>query len=143
MEPIQFALSSGGSESALHILQAAIDSHPDWVVISGDITNAFNSRKRCQILESLFNEPTLSPLFRLAYWSYNKPSQLLTLNNGKVAFTLDSQEGVKQGDILASLLFALSMTKIYKDSIHGLDTHALAVMDDILLWSIYSYFYCL
>jgi hypothetical protein len=131
MEPIQFALSSGGSESALHILQAAIDAHPDWVVISADLSNAFNSRKRSQILASLFNEPTLSPLYRLAYWSYSKHSQLLTMQNGKVVFTMDSQEGVKQGDILASLLFALSMRTIYSDSIKDLDTHAVAVMDDI------------
>ena len=41
--PIQYALAPGGSESALHVLQAAIDLHPDWVVISSDITNAFHS----------------------------------------------------------------------------------------------------
>ena len=134
MEPIQFALSSGGSESALHILQSAIDAHPDWVVISADITNAFNSRKRSDILASLFNEPSLSPLFRLAHWSYSKSSDLLTLNNGKVVFTLHSEEGVKQGDMLGSLLFALSMKKIYTNSIQDLDTHAIAVMDDFYIF---------
>ena len=31
-EPIQYALCPGGSESALQVLQAALDLHPDWVV---------------------------------------------------------------------------------------------------------------
>ena len=31
LEPIQFALSPGGSETAVHILNAALDLHPDWV----------------------------------------------------------------------------------------------------------------
>ena len=54
LEPIQLALSPGGSEAAHHILQAAVDLHPDWVVISTDLTNAFNTRNRAQILEHLY-----------------------------------------------------------------------------------------
>lgn len=42
LEPIQLALSPGGPEAVIHILQAAIDLHPDWVVISTDISNAFS-----------------------------------------------------------------------------------------------------
>jgi hypothetical protein len=53
LEPIQLALSPGGPEAAHHLLQAAIDLHPDWVIISTDISNAFNSRNRAQILSAI------------------------------------------------------------------------------------------
>ena len=47
--PMQFALSPGGSESAVLVLQAAMDSNPDWVLISTDLSNAFNTRSLPQI----------------------------------------------------------------------------------------------
>jgi hypothetical protein len=73
LEPIQLALSPGGSEAAHHILQAAVDLHPDWVVISTDLANAFNTRNRAQILE-VYKEEKLSILWRLAHWSYGSDS---------------------------------------------------------------------
>ena len=130
LEPIQFALSPGGSETAVHVLNAALDLHADWVVISADLTNAFNCRKRSDILKSLFDEPSLGPLFRLAHWSYGKSSPLIVMDHGKVIRSIESHEGVKQGDVLASLLFAVSMKNAYAASVAGLDCHAIAVMDD-------------
>ena len=65
LEPIQLALSPGGSEAVVHMLQAALDLHPDWIIISSDIKNAFNTRKRSHILSSLFQEAKLAPLWRL------------------------------------------------------------------------------
>src|SRR5690349_13902539 len=67
--PLQFAFAPGGSETALHVLQAALDLHPDWVVISSDLSNAFNTCSRSHTLTTLFDTPALSPLFRLAHWS--------------------------------------------------------------------------
>ena len=131
LEPIQFALSPGGSESAVHVLQAAVELHPDWIILAADLTNAFNSRSRPQVLEALFGEEDLSPLWRLVNWSYGAASPLLVMDRGRVLSILESCEGVKQGDVLASLLFALSMKRIYAASIVGLNCFALAVMDDI------------
>ena len=53
------------------------------------------------------------------------------MDHGNVIAELLSAEGVKQGDVLASLLFALSMKDLYADSIVGLDCKAVAIMDDI------------
>lgn len=131
--PIQFAFSSGGPESALHILQGAIELHPDWVIISTDITNAFNTRSRPDILSSLFDSPTLSPLFRLAHWSYGSDSPLLLMDGGKLAADFQSCEGVRQGDVLGSLLFSLSMRASYSTCIQGSDCHAVAVIDDFYI----------
>ena len=52
------------------------------------------------------------------------------MEHGHVLRDFLSQEGVKQGDALASLLFALSMKKPYADSVEGLGCHAIAIMDD-------------
>ena len=59
------------------------------------------------------------------------PTPLLFMDHGKVVSELLSAEGVKQGDVLASLLFALSMKDIYADSVQDLECRAVAVMDDI------------
>ncbi len=131
--PLQFAFSPGGPESALHILQSAIEVHPDWVIISTDISNAFNTRSRPDILTSLFNVPSLSPLFRLAHWSYGFDSTLLLMNNGKIQADFLSCEGVRQGDVLGSLLFSLSMRHTYSTTIEDTDCHAVAVVDDFYI----------
>jgi hypothetical protein len=134
LDPIQLALSPGGPESAAHVLQAALELHPDWIIISTDIKNAFNTRKRADILSILFDTPALAPLWRLASWSYGSSSPLLVMDHGRVISELISGEGVKQGDILASFLFALSMKQLYSNSIDGLGCHAVAVMDDFYIF---------
>ena len=91
--PMQFALSPGGSESAVLVLQAAMDSNPDWVLISTDLSNAFNTRSRPQILDSLFVTQSLAPLWRLAHWSYGLDTSLLVMNHGRVFAELSSCEG--------------------------------------------------
>ena len=133
--PMQFALSPGGSESAVLVLQAAMDSNPDWVLISTDLSNAFNTRSRPQILDSLFVTQSLAPLWRLAHWSYGLDTSLLVMNHGRVFAELSSCEGVRQGDVLGSLLFSLSMRDPLVDCTQGLDCHVTAVMDDIYFYS--------
>ena len=134
--PIQFAFSSGGPESALHILQAAIELHPDWVIISTDISNAFNTRSRPDILSSLFNTPesrfiSSLPPCPLVIWI--KFSSATNGWRGKLAADYQSCEGVRQGDVLGSLLFSLSMSPSYAACIQGTDCHAVAVVDDFYI----------
>ena len=86
---------------------------PDAVVLKCDFQNAFNERKREQILSALFRQDLLQPLWRLSHWAYETPSELLVFNNGDVCASLSSEQGVKQGDGLGSLLFSLSMQDLY------------------------------
>jgi len=86
----------------------------------------FNSRKRSGILGSLFEEKALAPIWRLCSWSYGSASSLLVINNGKVLSQFSSDEGVMQGDVLASLLFSVSMKKPYSQSIQDLECLAVA-----------------
>jgi hypothetical protein len=55
------------------------------------------------------------------------------MDHGRLAGEFLSSEGVRQGDVLASLLFALSMRDAYSSSIKDLDCQAVAVMDDFYL----------
>ena len=100
-EPIQLGVgSTGGSERAVHLLQAGLATMgPDVVVLKCDFQNAFNERKREQILSALFNQDSLQPLWRLSHWAYRAPSELLVLDN--------------VGDGLGSLLFSLSVQELY------------------------------
>ena len=89
---------------------------PDAVVLKCDFQNAFNERKREQIFHELFRHDQLRPLWRLSHWAYKTPSELLVLDNGAIAMSILSEQGVKQGDGLGSLLFSLSVQGIYHRS---------------------------
>lgn len=101
------------------------------MIISTDISNAFNSRNRAQILSALYDEVKLAPLWRLADWSYGTSSPLLLMSQGKLILELLSSQGVKQGDALGSLLYCVSAKDISNASILGLNCRAVSIMDDI------------
>ena len=77
-EPIQFGVGApGGPERAAHIIQAGLESMgPNTILLKCDIQNAFNQRKRSDILSELFKTPSLKPLYRLAHWAYRQSSPL-------------------------------------------------------------------
>src|SRR6185437_4601033 len=52
---------------------------------------------------------------------------------GRLAAGFQSCEGVRQGDVLGSLLFSLSMRPSYSACIEGSDCHAVAVIDDFYI----------
>jgi hypothetical protein len=77
--------------------------------MSLDIKNAFNTRSRVKMAESLFRTPRTHPIWNLFHWAYCDPSHLnLYHQNGEYKGTILSQEGLRQGDILASFI-SLSM----------------------------------
>src|ERR1700759_1534396 len=105
------------------------------VLLKTDIRNAFNSRRRDQMLEILFEHPELAPIWRMAYWAYKDSSSLLVFENGKYKATIESAQGVKQGDALGALLYALSVHSFYKNCTPpGEDkVRKIAIMDDLNL----------
>ena len=125
----------GGTERALHAIQLSSELHgPDAVVCSIDIRNAFNSCSRAAIAQCLYATPQLRPIWRLFNWAYHDPSSLLVYN-ASLSATLESSEGVRQGDFLASLLFALCLQPTYEaclnvGRLHG-SIHAFAIQDDL------------
>jgi hypothetical protein len=114
LEPIQLAHSPGGSERALHILQAALEKESeDSALLSIDFAHAFNSLRRDILLSRTFSEVRLSPLWRLVHWAYRSPSDLLLVESGELVTTIRSAEGIRQGDVLSSLLFSHTVLPLY------------------------------
>jgi hypothetical protein len=58
----QFAFLPGGSETAALLLKALLEEGCGFAC---DLKNAFNSLRRDKMLEALYAEPTLAPLYRL------------------------------------------------------------------------------
>ena len=126
----QYAMVPGGSERAAQSILAAISANPSWLLLSVDIENAFNSRNRSQILQEVYSNVKLQRIWNFVDWAYGQPSPLWIKDNGVIIETFPSSQGVRQGDPLASFLFALSMSKIYSDS--QLDgAKLIAVQDDV------------
>ena len=135
-EPIQLGVGAkGGAGRALHVLQAGLETMgPDTILLKCDIKNAFNERKRGHILTELYKVQSLQPIWRIAHWAYKDVSELLLFDHGRYCETILSAEGVKQGDCLGSLLFAVSMQPIYRRCILGSgNVRCIAVADDLNL----------
>jgi hypothetical protein len=108
LKPIQLGTGfPSGVEICARMVQLALDCDEggggrDVCVFSLDIKNAFNSVRRSHILAGIRKFcPGLEPLFRLFYEGETE----LRFSDG--AFACLSQTGVRQGDPLAMLLFAL------------------------------------
>ena len=115
---------------------------PDAVVLKCDFQNAFNERKREQILQELFCQDRLRPLWRLSHWAYKASSELLVMDNGAICMTIDSEQGVKQGDGLGSLLFSLSVQGVYRRVTRNVNNvRCVAVADDLNLVGLQQKFF--
>ena len=108
--PVQMGLyTRGGVEKVIHATQMLLESNPGHVLFSLDFANAFNERSRLTIARALYDDPRLSSLWRLFDWSYGTPVPLYLFDRGTCVEQLWSSEGVRQGDVLGSFLFALSI----------------------------------
>ncbi len=93
----------GGSQAAA---TAHLHGHRNgYPVILSDLRNAFNELSRRRGLEALAAQPGLVRLRPLARWLLATPSALLV--DGEVVCT--SRTGVRQGDPLSPLVFALGI----------------------------------
>ena len=133
-ERVQLAFAPGGCERALQTVQAAVETNPDHVVLHIDSSNAFNAVDRGQVLGSVFNDDRLSSLWRVFRFTYGAPSPLLVRDRGCVVDYYPSTNGVKQGDVLASLGYSCAFQPALLAAVDGLpNVTARAIMDDLTL----------
>ena len=123
--------AQGGPRSAC---SSICDAWSSSIALKTDFKNAFNTRKRSGILSTLFKHSQLGPIWRLSHWAYRSPSTLLGSYQGIISDPILSAEGVKQGDVLSSFLFSLSVHPGYCNSVNGLSqVTAVAAVDDFNL----------
>jgi hypothetical protein len=115
----------GGCEKAVHIVQTQLEKHihdntedaySTTVAISTDIANAFNTCSRAHIFSNMQDNQNTHPLLRMFHWSHSSPSHVLVYdhhNGCEVAAVIASAAGTKQGDLLASLGYNISMQPTY------------------------------
>jgi hypothetical protein len=88
------------------------------VVWSSDYTNAFNTKKRSDLLRSVFDLAELKPLWSVFHFAYKAPSDLLIRKAGRTVATIVSAEGGRQGDNLMSVGYSAATDPLYK-AIHN------------------------
>ena len=104
LAPLQLGFGTSlGAEAAVH--SARVYLHhllPDHVLLKLDFRNAFNSIRRDKVLEAA--RESIPELFHYVFSCYSAPSTLFLHGT-----TLQSAEGVQQGDPLGPLLFCLTI----------------------------------
>ena len=131
---IQLGLGGKGSgaDVAVQIVQSALECRPDTVVLSLDIRNAFNTRRRSDIARTLYDHRDMSPMWPLFQAMYDRPiPSYLYDSAGRLAHCFRVEEGVLQGDAMSQLTFDLSMEDAYqKVEARAAPEAAVAVHDD-------------
>jgi hypothetical protein len=107
----EFQLGLGkpsGTEAVPHIVLLSLLNPQPVAAIHVDVKNAFNTRSRASMLNTLFSQPELGKLWRLAHFRYKQPTKIFYQQaSGSIALTLESREGCTQGDNLGTTLFDL------------------------------------
>ena len=133
--PFQFGVGTpGGVEPIICYIESAIHSNtsPFDHVISLDFKNAFNCLPRT-VLAGAIRQHSRS-LYRPCKWAYGKTTPLV-IANGDAVYTIDSSEGVRQGDPLGPLLFSLGIRQtlsLLQDFL-GERGQVLAYLDDVFV----------
>jgi hypothetical protein len=125
-----------GTEAVPHIVQAALMSPTPIAVLHLDTANAFNTRQRSSILNSLFSKPQLASIWRIAHMSYSKPSPVYFQNKqSKIVLTVWSKEGVRQGCGLGTTAFDNDLEETLElASQIDEEVEVLAVHDDVYFY---------
>ena len=122
----QYAIGiPGGVETGSLLVNTFLSGTADMGELLGglsvDVSNAFNELPRELVLKRLFEREELASIWRITHWAYSEPSDLWVVSRGQIAGHLMSAQGVKQGDPLAMLLFALVVHHLYKDTLDSVN----------------------
>jgi hypothetical protein len=129
---LQYGVAApGGAERVVHRMRRELTAHAtdeDWVALKIDLKNAFNCVSRARMLELVAE--CCPDMYMWVLWCYGEATHLNFSGN-----TIESREGVQQGDPLGPLLFSLVIhriiTRIAKE-IPGLTMNAWYLDDGVL-----------
>ena len=133
LAPLQLAVGvSGGVEALVHAVKSALASDPDAALLSVDMANAFNTLDRSALFDAV--QQRAPSLLAFVQWSYGAPTDLHIVGAPAGTAPIQSRMGVRQGDTLAGLLYALTMQLILERTQAAAPSVAtLAIADDVSL----------
>ena len=84
MLPLQFGVAvPGGAEAVVLGIRAALEAHPEWVVLKVDVANAFNTVHRSTIFQALADgEEAIQSIIPFVRSMYGRPSDLWFKQDG-------------------------------------------------------------
>jgi hypothetical protein len=119
------------NEAMLKASSMPSSNRPRLGILSCDARNAFNSLKRRAIGKAILDNVKLRPLFRYFRWAYGQEVPLMTDIHTQI---LMSGTGVRQGDPLGPMLFAIGIASTLKRVASKFsDIQILAYLDDVFL----------
>lgn len=125
--PVQFGVGfAGGAENVVHGVRNALTADSERILVSLDLTNAFNSVSRIAFLEEIRTK--FPSLLCWTWQSYGKPATLLVRDQKPIL----SKTGVRQGDPMGPFLFCLAIQHALT-SVTSEKVLSFTYMDDIYL----------
>ena len=133
LAPLQLGVGvPGGTEAVGHAVRAALAADPEAVLLTVDQANAFNSLDRSAVFAAVKERAPALLLF--VQWAYGGPTALHVVGAPAGTPPVESQVGVRQGDPLGPLLFALAVQKVLERTQAASPTVMVAALhDDISL----------
>ena len=123
-----------GPTTAVHMLTSFLapgDEIEPEAGLSVDVRNAFNTIDRAHVLRTFFACPSLAMANRLLHWSYSEPAPLwLRRRDGTLQGGVSSAQGVRQGDPLGSVAFAVAFHPILLETLKAVPVTVVALHDD-------------
>ena len=110
--PLQHGVAvEGGSEMLVHHIQLALESNPSWALLKTDMSNAFNSVNRSNLLQQV--ESSFPEILNHVKQMYANVGHLVYQMEEETVL-INSEEGVHQGDPLGPVLFSLTIHPVLK-----------------------------